>query len=576
MSESLGRAVLELVADLNPLKAGLAEGRVESEKMATQTASGFRTGITKAAVPAAAALGVLAIGLHKAVDAAQENQAAEAKLAAAFKQTRENIDAYKGRIDATEASSAALGFKSEDVKASLAQLVVATGSGTQAIQMLGVAQNVARYKNISLSDASKLLTTTLAGSARAAHALGIVIPPVTTATDALKSKTKYASLAAYEHAKATAYMSDKQATAHKMVELLTQKLGGQAQAFSKTAQGAKEKMGAEFQLLEINIGNVLLPVLTSLSQTLAGVSEYLTQHAIIAKIVIAVVGVLAASILAVKIGMTLYTTATKMAAAAQWLFNAAMDANPIGIVVIALAALGAALYLAWTKSATFRAIVMGVWKQVKGSVLTVLHFFTRDIPAAFQSVLSWVKGHWPLIATLLSGPFAPIVAVATNAFGVRSALLGAFGDMKNAAATVWNGVAAIWGKAWSGAWALVKGVINLMIGGINALISAWDSLHFHFGGIMGIGAFTVQVPQIPTIPLLASGGIVTKPTLAMVGEAGPEAVVPLSHALLKHGGTGSQIVVHVSGVVGNERDVALKIGRELQKLKGRGVDFGLA
>ena len=38
----------------------------------------------------------------------------------------------------------------------------------------------------------------------------------------------------------------------------------------------------------------------------------------------------------------------------------------------------------------------------------------------------------------------------------------------------------------------------------------------------------VNIPNIPDIPFLAKGGIVTSPTLAMIGEAGPEAVVPLN------------------------------------------------
>jgi hypothetical protein len=44
------------------------------------------------------------------------------------------------------------------------------------------------------------------------------------------------------------------------------------------------------------------------------------------------------------------TLATKIAAALQWLWNLALTANPIGIIIVALAALGVAFYLLWTKS----------------------------------------------------------------------------------------------------------------------------------------------------------------------------------------------------------------------------------
>ena len=63
---------------------------------------------------------------------------------------------------------------------------------------------------------------------------------------------------------------------------------------------------------------------------------------------------------------------------------------------------------------------------------------------------------------------------------------------------------------------------------INAVIDLWNGLHFTLPKVdvlgVHIGGDTIGVP---TIPHMASGGIVTSPTLALIGEAGPEAVVPL-------------------------------------------------
>ena len=71
-------------------------------------------------------------------------------------------------------------------------------------------------------------------------------------------------------------------------------------------------------------------------------------------------------------------------------------------------------------------------------------------------------------------------------------------------------------------------------------------------------------PLPPKIPMLAKGGIVTRPTLAMIGEAGPEAVVPLS----KGGGMGTfNINIDVSGVTDrtDKRALAMQISDEIQK-----------
>jgi hypothetical protein len=73
---------------------------------------------------------------------------------------------------------------------------------------------------------------------------------------------------------------------------------------------------------------------------------------------------------------------------------------------------------------------------------------------------------------------------------------------------------------------------------INAVLSAWNSISFSIPRIsipkvkigkksIGGGSFGGQSFGVGKIPLLAQGGVVTSPTLALIGEAGPEAVVPL-------------------------------------------------
>lgn len=83
------------------------------------------------------------------------------------------------------------------------------------------------------------------------------------------------------------------------------------------------------------------------------------------------------------------------------------------------------------------------------------------------------------------------------------------------------------------------------------------------------------------LPMAAGGmGRVTMPTLFLAGEAGAEDFA-FSGGGKSFGGLststgGAPIVVHVSGVVGNEAEVAMRIGKELQKLNLRGVKFSLA
>jgi hypothetical protein len=73
---------------------------------------------------------------------------------------------------------------------------------------------------------------------------------------------------------------------------------------------------------------------------------------------------------------------------------------------------------------------------------------------------------------------------------------------------------------------------------INAVLKAWNSISLTIPTIkipsikvgkhkIGGGSFGGQTISFPNVPLLAQGGIVDQPTLALLGEAGPEAVIPL-------------------------------------------------
>ena len=66
--------------------------------------------------------------------------------------------------------------------------------------------------------------------------------------------------------------------------------------------------------------------------------------------------------------------------------------------------------------------------------------------------------------------------------------------------------------------------------------------------------------------MLAEGGIVNSPTLAMIGEAGPEAVVPLSKGGM---GNGMNVTINVAGSVIAQKDLAAQMRNELAQLLRR-------
>ena len=86
-----------------------------------------------------------------------------------------------------------------------------------------------------------------------------------------------------------------------------------------------------------------------------------------------------------------------------------------------------------------------------------------------------------------------------------------------------------WGNMWSGMKQGFHGIINRIIGGMNSMIGGLNRFQVNLPSWAGGGSFGFSIPQIPTIPALARGGIVDAPTLALVGERGREAVLPLEN-----------------------------------------------
>lgn len=83
--------------------------------------------------------------------------------------------------------------------------------------------------------------------------------------------------------------------------------------------------------------------------------------------------------------------ASRVAAAGQWLLNAALSANPVGLVVVAVAALVAGFVLAYQKSETFRKIVDGAMAGAKTAVQFVVDK-VKDVKSAAQDVIDKVPG----------------------------------------------------------------------------------------------------------------------------------------------------------------------------------------
>jgi hypothetical protein len=115
-----------------------------------------------------------------------------------------------------------------------------------------------------------------------------------------------------------------------------------------------------------------------------------------------------ASMVLHRSAVTLARVALTAWTAAQWLLNAALRANPIGLVITAITALSAGLVIAWKNSQTFRSTIIAAWSAIKSSIGSVIKWMTSSVLPTVKSVWNsiWstlkVVGSW-VVTTL--GPW---------------------------------------------------------------------------------------------------------------------------------------------------------------------------
>ncbi len=225
-------------------------------------------------------------------------------------------------------------------------------------------------------------------------------------------------------------------------------------------------------------------------------------------------------------------------------------------------------------------IVSAVWNIVQTVVETAIRTVLDTIKLVMQIITGDWEGAWETLKGIVDRIWQAILKISREWIDI----------LKNALSLAWDGIKAVAELAWNGIVSVVKGAVNLIISAINGIIQAWNRLDFRIpgfgadipsvevpgigrigGGHLGWPGIEVGTPDIAEIPMLASGGIISRPTLALLGEAGPEAVVPLNRAAA---GGGTSITINVHGSVITETELVERFRRELLLLKARNVTTG--
>lgn len=387
--------------------------------------------IKKAAVPAAAALGGLALALGDATKAAMEDQQEQAALALTLNNVTGASKAQTAQVeDQISAMSRASGVADTEYRLALEALVRGTKDVDMAMRDMNLVMDISTATGTSSATVADALAKAYQGNFKALRSLS---PEMAT-------------------------MIKEGASLNEIMDVLGGTFGGATAASAETAAGKMKILSNSIGETKESIGAALLPVVEAVLPILNKFAMWAQDNPQAFLAIAGAIGAVAAAIVVTNIAMAL---------------------NPFALIAAGIALLVVAIVTAYNKFEWFR-------DGIKAIVNTVIGFFA--------------------------------------------------------------------------------GMVNAAIGAVNAIVSAYNAIPL-LPDLPKVP--TMPVPQLggnPTqvagrlgLPRMAEGGIVSSPTLALIGEAGPEAVVPLDR--MQNGGG---ITINVTGGLATSAEIGESVVNALR------------
>lgn len=280
------------------------------------------------------------------------------------------------------------------------------------------------------------------------------------------------------------------------------------------------------------------------------------------------VGTMIAAFKAYELIMGVIKIATIAWTVVQGILDGVLIANPIGLIVAAIAGLVAGIVWVATQTTFFQ----DVWKAMTDAIGAAWNWLWNTI---IKPVVDFIVGYFQMLGAVVHwlwmNAVEPVVKFIGDAINAVGGVIG----------KVFGTVADIIKGAFNGVVNFVKGIFNTITGIINGIIDG-------INGVTGLGAaIGINIGKIPHLPRLADGGSVVKPGAVLVGERGPEilnlpaaaSVVPLD----RPGSAGraearfsdAQVDRLIAGIIAASRNTANGaidgLGRQVRDMKRQGV-----
>ena len=259
-----------------------------------------------------------------------------------------------------------------------------------------------------------------------------------------------------------------------------------ADTMQDNLEGQLTILKSQLQELAISFGDLLMPAVRSIVSGLQGMVDVLNAMPDGVKRVIMIVALLAAALgpVLIIIGKTLsaigtiMTWAPKLAGAisavkgAFAVLSATMMANPIAIVIAAIAALVVAFIYLWNTNEEFRQFWIRLWNEIKKVAVQVWTAVSQFLVSAWNGIRNTAVAVWNGIRTVITTVMNGIRTVISTVWnGIRTIISTVLNGIRGTVNSVWNGIRNTISSVVNGIKNTVSGDFNAMWSGIRSTIS---------------------------------------------------------------------------------------------------------
>ena len=261
-----------------------------------------------------------------------------------------------------------------------------------------------------------------------------------------------------------------------------------ADTMQDNLEGQLTILKSQLQELAISFGDLLMPAVRSIVSGLQGMVDVLNAMPDGVKQVIMIIALLAAALgpVLIIIGKvisavgTIMTIVPKLAGVINTVktafgaLNAVMLANPIAIVIAAIAALVAAFVYLWNTYEEFRQFWISLWESVKETAIQCWQAISAFLSQAWEAIQNTAVSVWNGIRDFFSGLWTGIQTLFTTVVNAIAGFLsGAWNAVEGTVVSVWNAISQFFTSVWNG----IRNVTSVVVNGIRSFLqSAWNGI----------------------------------------------------------------------------------------------------